>query len=143
MVYQVLTLKILWKFFQVVLSSWVLKFIRAWFFIILGSLQRWCSCSICVCLCYTLGEFFFHENPPKNKWSNCCLLRVREVFFFFLNFLLEREGWKFLKNAQSWKFSSLPTFSSTWQVKLFLTDLFQKLYPPLGVTSPRNFIQQI
>ena len=46
------------------------------------SLQRWFSCSFCVCLCYTL-EALFHEKIKKSKWSNYCSLRVRKSLFQF------------------------------------------------------------
>ena len=83
-----------------------------------------------VCLCCTHGDFYLRKTP-KNKWSNCCLLRVGK-------------DWKFLENMQNywlcetleiWKFSSLATFSGVWQVRHFLTNLFQKLYPALHISK--------
>ena len=61
-----------------------------------------------LCGYVTLLRIFTHDKPKKNKWSHCCLLRVRV-------------DWKFLENMQnswlcqkldSWTFSSLLIFSA-------------------------------
>ena len=77
-----------------------------------------------VCLCCLYGGFF-SEKPQKNKWSNFCLLRVREDSKFLDN---TQNGWLW-ETLESWKFSVLPTLHGVWKVRHFLTNLFQKLYP--------------
>ena len=81
-------------------------------------------------------------SPPKktkqtNKWSNYYLLEVN-----FFHILLEREDWislKRCKNAgyvthwivQDFLPSEYSLVHNKWNI--FLTNLFQKLYPPLQI----------
>ena len=76
-----------------------------------------------LCVCVALMGVFHLRKTPKNKWSNCCLLTVREDYKFLENM---QNGW-LCETLENQKFSSLPTFSSAWQVTHFLTNLFQKL----------------
>ena len=48
--------------FCVVLSN---NYVWAWFYISLGSLQRWCSYVCFVCLCWTYGGFLSKKKPQK------------------------------------------------------------------------------
>ena len=85
----------------------------------------WCSCSFCVFMLHSWG-FLPMINQKKNKWSHCCLLRVRV-------------DWKFLENMQnswlcqkldSWTFSLLLIFSvyDKWD-NFWLTSFNSCIHP--------------
>ena len=90
---------------------------------------------VCVWVCVIMLDFrgFSSRKTHKNIWSSYCLLRVRKSYF---HILLEREEGSFLYKAQNgWL---CDTSKSRFQPSLahakwnnILTNLFQKLYPPL------------
>ena len=99
-----------------------------------SSLQRWFSCSFCVCLCYTL-EGVFHKKKSK-KASGVIIVGSGSENLYFIFYWKEIIGnfltnyWLDMDLRRSKKYGYvdivklLQTFSGAWKVKHLFHELF-------------------
>ena len=104
--------------FSVVLSN---TCISAWLYVSSGSFQRWSLYECFVCLCCTYVGFLSKKKPQSTSGVTVVCSGLERIG----NSMKIRKNTRLCEGIESSKVSLLSTFFGVWQMRHFLTNLFQ------------------